>query len=537
MPDPERIAQARVAEIPVTIQGSKTTEGTEQRELFTENAKTALTFPNGAVLNLQSRVSPGQSLFLRNEQTGREILCRVQEAPPEGQQGYTDLEFTVPDPEFWGVDTQQPEAAAEQPAPAVEKPEAHQETEAAHEDPLAMMSAAAPIMTAPSAPSPAEPSPSAESSAPVHEEIMPAYAQAPEPPASSPSHDAQEAPPQPVAEPEFNAAKFEENLAALLEGDAQRAKHAAVEKEKEAKRLEREAASQNTSEEATDAGVVLSEAKAAFTMASLAHKLTTGKGAIVVEIAASVVIAVALGFIWHAVAPTFLHGSSRASAASSRSTQAAPHAAPRPSQAPAATVAAVAPATAGTASTKTGNSSSAGAEARVNNAGAAPAQLATKVQQPAVAQPPAVPIAKTPDAMSSAKGDARGGKAVESSLAPAGTEMAASRSMDASNPAAGEGKHRKPNETNSPGNIPARIVSQSQPALPSWAKSLDVDGVVTLDALIDEKGNVAQTKVLFGPRLLQRAAEQAVGLWIFEPALTDGKPVATHMILTVEFQR
>ena len=79
--------------------------------------------------------------------------------------------------------------------------------------------------------------------------------------------------------------------------------------------------------------------------------------------------------------------------------------------------------------------------------------------------------------------------------------------------------------------------SQPQPSFPSWAKSLDVDGVVTLDAVIDEKGNIAKTKVLSGPRELQRAAEQAVGLWQFAPAELAGKPTSSHMVLTVEFQR
>jgi outer membrane biosynthesis protein TonB len=60
---------------------------------------------------------------------------------------------------------------------------------------------------------------------------------------------------------------------------------------------------------------------------------------------------------------------------------------------------------------------------------------------------------------------------------------------------------------------------------------------VQIDALIDEKGNVRSTRPLSGPRLLQHAAERAVALWIFEPALTDGKPTATHMVLTVQFQR
>jgi outer membrane biosynthesis protein TonB len=80
-------------------------------------------------------------------------------------------------------------------------------------------------------------------------------------------------------------------------------------------------------------------------------------------------------------------------------------------------------------------------------------------------------------------------------------------------------------------------VSQSLPSIPSWAKALDTDAVVQLDALIDEKGNVAQTRPLSGPHVLQRVAEQAVALWIFEPALSDGKPTATHMVLTVQFQR
>jgi hypothetical protein len=88
-----------------------------------------------------------------------------------------------------------------------------------------------------------------------------------------------------------------------------------------------------------------------------------------------------------------------------------------------------------------------------------------------------------------------------------------------------------------PENVPAKIVSEAQPPLPPWAKSLDVGTVVKLDAVIDEKGNLETTRIVSGPRLLRRAAEQAVQLWIFEPAELDGKPAASHMVLTVEFQR
>jgi len=85
--------------------------------------------------------------------------------------------------------------------------------------------------------------------------------------------------------------------------------------------------------------------------------------------------------------------------------------------------------------------------------------------------------------------------------------------------------------------IPAKIISQYQPSLPPWAKALDLQGVVKLDAVIDENGNLKAMKVLSGPRALESAAEGAVGLWLFAPAISDGKPVPTHMIITVEFKR
>ena len=47
---------------------------------------------------------------MRNDQSGREILCKVLESPPEGETGCTDLEFTVVDPEFWGVQGEEPAA-------------------------------------------------------------------------------------------------------------------------------------------------------------------------------------------------------------------------------------------------------------------------------------------------------------------------------------------------------------------------------------------------------------------------------------------
>jgi TonB family protein len=97
--------------------------------------------------------------------------------------------------------------------------------------------------------------------------------------------------------------------------------------------------------------------------------------------------------------------------------------------------------------------------------------------------------------------------------------------------------HRKAEEPSESKTIPAKIVSQTQPSLPPWATGLDADPVVQVEVSIDEKGNVVETKAVSGPRLLQASAQRAVGIWIFEPALSDGKPIASHMVVTVEFQK
>src|ERR1700691_1427903 len=93
--------QATVLEVPVTIQGAKHVEGSEQRQIFTETAKTTIVFGNGAVVNLSSKVTQGQCVFLRNEQTGREILCKVLKWRQVAESGYVDLEFATRDPHFW----------------------------------------------------------------------------------------------------------------------------------------------------------------------------------------------------------------------------------------------------------------------------------------------------------------------------------------------------------------------------------------------------------------------------------------------------
>src|SRR5712664_3316449 len=91
-------------EVPVTINGARTVEGSDKREPFSETTKTVLVFGNGAVIRLTSSVAPGQLLFLTNEKTKKEVVCQVVKSKNyRNVSGYVELEFTEPVVGFWGM--------------------------------------------------------------------------------------------------------------------------------------------------------------------------------------------------------------------------------------------------------------------------------------------------------------------------------------------------------------------------------------------------------------------------------------------------
>lgn len=68
------------------------------------------------------------------------------------------------------------------------------------------------------------------------------------------------------------------------------------------------------------------------------------------------------------------------------------------------------------------------------------------------------------------------------------------------------------------------------------ARKERVTGVVILEAVIDEQGNVKNLKVLKGLHAgLDQAALEAVRSWKFTPARLDGTPVPVYYTLTVSF--
>ncbi len=83
------------------------------------------------------------------------------------------------------------------------------------------------------------------------------------------------------------------------------------------------------------------------------------------------------------------------------------------------------------------------------------------------------------------------------------------------------------------GNVRApRLLSGPQPVYPILAKQSHIQGIVVIEAIIDEHGNVTGERVISGHPLLVPAALQAVLARKYEPTILDGE--ATPVDLRVE---
>jgi protein TonB len=78
-----------------------------------------------------------------------------------------------------------------------------------------------------------------------------------------------------------------------------------------------------------------------------------------------------------------------------------------------------------------------------------------------------------------------------------------------------------------------------EPKYPSQALNMRLQGSVTVNALIDEKGNVIRTEILKGIKggeALEKAAEYAIKQWKFRPAQKDGVNVKVWKAFEFNFK-
>jgi protein TonB len=114
-------------------------------------------------------------------------------------------------------------------------------------------------------------------------------------------------------------------------------------------------------------------------------------------------------------------------------------------------------------------------------------------------------------------------------------------------PAAGDRKTADPVAKAQPGDLIAlenvdvapEIVRSVDPVYPTRAQRLNVQGSVTVNALIDESGDVVDAGILKGLKDdmgLERAAETAVRRWKFRPAEKDGVKVKVWKPIVIVFK-
>jgi TonB family protein len=157
-------------EIPVTVNGARTVDGSDKRVPFSESTQTVLVFPHGAVVRIATPLASGQLVFLTNEKTKKEVVCQIVKSKSTGSAAaYVELQFTEASAGFWGLQVPGGSAAPAAPRPAAPAP-------------------AAPKAVAPSVPSSAKPPvaagpvPPAAIPAPPAKSIIPSA-----PPASHPA--------------------------------------------------------------------------------------------------------------------------------------------------------------------------------------------------------------------------------------------------------------------------------------------------------------------------------------------------------------
>ncbi|MGH9766030.1 MAG: energy transducer TonB [Blastocatellia bacterium] len=75
-----------------------------------------------------------------------------------------------------------------------------------------------------------------------------------------------------------------------------------------------------------------------------------------------------------------------------------------------------------------------------------------------------------------------------------------------------------------------------QPRYPANAKRVNASGPVDVQITISEAGRVIEAKAISGHSLLRDAAVEAARQWVFKPAILNGVPVETQIVLTFVFR-
>ena len=487
-------------EVRVKATGARPGNAAGERELFSESTSTVLVFEKGGVIRLSAAVTPGQLLFLSNEESKREVVAQVmRKRAYRPTECYVELEFTEPAPKFWGVefsaatallpkDAKELEAAslvataettgdepgdATQPASPEEVLALKNEVDALRAQLKLVQTQGAPENAAPAATLPEPPALAPAATAkPQGEQLM-----APHEPAPTVTHIAQP----PPAEPEVHPVEVPP------------------------------AAAQPLPTPVFDFSSSLPKRKKRSFRAR--GNLTPGfrSGAFRLALLTAALVVTVIGAAWYKHWLPWNREASKIPVASWAGSVAPGTAAPSSAAAPA--TAAVAP---GNESSATGTTSS----ANVTPHGAAPANGAVRETAPTNA----VASESSSPAEVLGKPAVRGKSALSPSNAKRSSVHSPAAAIDST-----------PTSSAEPHTIPPKLI-RSERAVASLNDLRDFEtGSVIIDAVVDQSGDVISMNVLSGPPSLRAPAKEALKNYKYEPALRNGKPVPARVTVKIQF--
>jgi TonB family protein len=85
------------------------------------------------------------------------------------------------------------------------------------------------------------------------------------------------------------------------------------------------------------------------------------------------------------------------------------------------------------------------------------------------------------------------------------------------------------------GSLVSYATKQATPIYPAAAKSMRMTGLVKVEVMVNEAGEVAEVQNTSGPSMLQSAAKDAIRKWRFKPFLRDGQPVKATGFINFNF--
>ncbi|HQU82202.1 MAG TPA: energy transducer TonB [Pyrinomonadaceae bacterium] len=85
------------------------------------------------------------------------------------------------------------------------------------------------------------------------------------------------------------------------------------------------------------------------------------------------------------------------------------------------------------------------------------------------------------------------------------------------------------------GSLLEYATKQSKPVYPPAARTIRQSGVVKVEVVIDESGEVSEVQTSSGPSMLQSAAKDAIRKWKFKPFMRDGQPVKATGFINFNF--